>query len=81
MFRRSFQFAFILTLTCTALFLVLLKKGAGWSTEISDIGHLTERGNEIVAEKIADILVTSDILPEAQKPNRFAESLAETDLK
>ena len=35
LFRRSFLFAFTLSLLCAAHFLVALKKGAGLSTEIS----------------------------------------------
>lgn len=42
-----------------------------------DIGHLTERGNEIVAKKMGDILVSSDLLSTARSPGRLGERLAE----
>ena len=46
-----------------------------------DIGHLTERGNEIVAKKMVEILVTSDLLSTAGSPGRHGESMAEVNLK
>jgi lysophospholipase L1-like esterase len=46
-----------------------------------DIGHLTETGNEIVAKKMGDILLNSDLLSATKSPGGHGGSIAEVDRK
>jgi lysophospholipase L1-like esterase len=46
-----------------------------------DIGHLTERGNEIMAKRMGDILLSGNLLSAAKSPGGNEDSIAEVDLK
>ena len=46
-----------------------------------DIGHLTERGNEIVAKKMGNILLSRNLLSTATSLGGHGESIAEVDFR